>query len=255
MLSPRPAPLPFDLTWTDLEDALPEGAIGDSAVVSHVKRGQHQGGHPSVIVTLYYNAPSGHPGQRTLFCKLNPHDSREAERYRFLTDHGLPVPHLAVCIALDAIGSGHPNHAPATWFNTYRRAVVPYQDLPTALTHGELAPQHLGRTEDGALIMFDLATVGRRPRFADIANLLATLAHLAGKDEKSILGDYLTYLARGSRAPTLDEQTWAELQLARFVQAVEALPWYLSLQQPAELHQHLRTIATDHPATLAQLDP
>ena len=316
MLSPRPAPLPFDLTWTDLEDALLEGAIGDSAVVSHVRRGQHQGGHPSVAMTLSYNTPSGHRGQTTLFFKLNPDDSREAERYRFLTDHGIPVPHLAACVerdseevlgiqflpsigigptdvdeilrsiaalnsltdvpdvigntppglpqaqfeqllrqALDEVGTTHPKHVTTTWLTTYRRAVVLYQDLPTALTHGELAPQHFGTTENGSLVMFDLATVGLRPRFADIANLFATLAHLADRDERSILGDYLTYLARGSSAAILDEQTWAELELTRFVQAVEALPWHLSQQEPAALHQHLKTIASAHLATLAQLHP
>jgi hypothetical protein len=311
----QPTALPFDLTWADLREALPGGTVGGRAVVSHSKRGQHQGGHPSVIMTLSYDAPSGQPCQTTLFFKLNPHDCREAQRYRFLTDREIPVPHLAVCVERDneevlglqflpSIGVGptdvddvlrlvaalnslsdvpdaigntppglpqaqfenlltralgemrgaDPHHVTATWLNTYRRAVVLYENLPTALTHGELAAQQLGRTEDGILVMLDLATVGRRPRFADIANLLATLAHLAGEDERSLFGDYLGYLTAGT-GPTLDDRSWSELQLTRFVQAVEALPWHVSLQQPSELHQHLETIAADHGATLAQLGP
>lgn len=268
-------------------------------------------------MTLSYNTPSGQPHQTTLFFKLNPDDSREAQRYRFLTAHDVAVPHLEVCVeredeevlglqflpsvgtgpadvddvlrlvaslnslthvpagvgstppglprtqfelliarTLERISSAHPDHEAATWFDTYRRAALLYRQLPTALTHGELAPQQLGRTEEGALVMFDLATTGLRPRLADIAQLLTTLAQLAGTDERTILGGYLSHLTRQSRATTpLDEQIWAELRLTRFVQGIEALPWHLNLNEPGELHQQLLTIAADHHAALAQLSP
>lgn len=313
--SPEPAALPFGLTWADLADVLPGGAAGGRAVVSHLKRGRHQGGHPSVIMTLSWESPSG-PRRTTLFFKSNPGDSREASRYRFLTDHRIAVPRLEVCVeragrevlglqflpsigtgpadvddvlglvarlnaltdvpdavgatpaglpqaqferlllpALDEISSSHPDLGATTWLDTYRRALVAYRALPTALTHGELAPQQLGRTEEGTLVMLDLATVGRRPRFTDLANLLATLAQLAGTDEQTVLGHYLAHLARESRAaaPVL-EQAGAELQLTRFVRGVEALPWRLSLGRPDELGQQLRIIVSDHRAVRAQLD-
>ncbi|SDS83446.1 hypothetical protein SAMN04488543_2472 [Friedmanniella luteola] len=311
---PRPAPLPFGLTWADLEDALPGASAGGHAVVSHARRGRHRGGHPSVIMTLSCGAPSGPPRQRTLFFKLNRDGSREAHHHRFLAERGVPVPHLAVCVeraheevlgleflpsvglgpadvddvlrlvaalnaltdvpdavgqpppgrpqaefehllaqTLEQLGPARADRGPASWFTTYRRAAALHRDLPTALTHGELAAQQVGRTAGGRLVMFDLATAGRRPRFADIANLLATAARLSGQDERSVLGDYLRHLSPTGAAATVDDQTWAELRLTRYVQAVEALPWRLGLGRPAELRRHLDAVEADHRAVLAGL--
>lgn len=51
--SPSPSSLPFGLTWETVVGALPDlaGALPDpdgarTAYVSHLKRGDHQGGHP-----------------------------------------------------------------------------------------------------------------------------------------------------------------------------------------------------------------
>ncbi|WP_157973745.1 phosphotransferase [Desertihabitans aurantiacus] len=307
----RPVALPFGLTWADLRAAFEHelGAEG-RAVVSHAKRGRHQGGHPSVILTVSCDPQERHCS-RTLFFKLNRDGSREAQRYRFLTERGVPVPQLVVCVeregeevlglqllpsigigpddveevlrlvatlnsltgvpadigspppglppeefearlseALDELDGVFADHGPSGWLDTYRHAARVYRDLPQALTHGELAPQQLGRTEDGTLVLLDLATLGRRARFADIANLLPTLAELSGRDERLIFADYLRFLADGS-ALALDEQLWDELRLTRFVQAVEALPWHLSLGDDTELDRRLRTIASDVAAVRA----
>ncbi|GAA1430493.1 hypothetical protein GCM10009616_15230 [Microlunatus lacustris] len=313
--APREAPLPFGLTWADLGRGLPGAAAGGRAAVSHVKRGQHQGGHPSVILTLSYDAADGQPRRQTVFFKMNPHESREARRHQFLADRGIPVPQLVVCVergceevlgleflpsvglgpgdvdevlrlvaalnsttdvpeaiartppglpqaqfehvlgqALDEISAVHPDLGAPTWLDTYRRAAVRYRDLPTALTHGELAAQHVGRTESGRLVILDLATAGRRPRLADLANLLTPSTALAGLTERSVLRDYLRHLSPTSRLTGPEDQAWAELQLTRFVQAVEALPWRLGLRRPAELRRHLHQIASDQPAVLDQVD-
>ena len=315
--SPRPAPLPFGLTWPDLEDVLPGAApVGGRAVVSHSKRGPYQGGHPSTTMTLSHQAGAGPPRQQTLFFKQNPDGSREAARHRVLAERGIPVPRLAVCVerereevlglellpsvglgpgdvdevlrlvaalnaltdlpdgvvgnppglpqdefedllgrALDEVAASHPDLAPRPWLDTYRRALALQRDLPTALTHGELAAQQLGRTEDGRLVVLDLATVGRRPRLADVANLLATLAHLSGRAERSVLRDYQVLLSSAGGPTVPEDRAWAELQLTRFVQGVEALPWRLGLGQSADLRQHLRQIAADRRAVLEQPRP
>ncbi len=307
--------LPFGLTWADLSGVLEPQPVEDGCViVSHVTRGRHQGGHPSVIVTLSYEASGGEVAERTLFFKLNPDASREAPRYRFLADHGVPVPQLVVCVerpgdevlglqflpsiglypadvddvhgltaalnsrtevpagigrtppglpqaqfegrlskVLAGLDRRHPEHEAATWFDIYRRAAVAYRGLPKALTHGELAAQQLGRTRDGTLVVFDLATVGLRARFADIANLLPTLTKLSGRDERSLFEDYLGHLAEGHEA-LLGEQVWPELRLTRFTQAMEALPWHLGVDEgePA-LDQRLQAMAADAEAVQTAL--
>lgn len=312
--SPRPGPLPFGLTWSDLADVLPTGAVRRQAAVSHLKRGEHQGGHPSVITTLSYEAPGGHPGRTTLFFKRNPHESREADRHRFLARRGVPVPRLAVCVereheevlgleflptigvgradvddllrltaalnavtdvppaiartrpgqpqdaferllagALDRVGALHAEHAGAPWLDTYRRALPVHRGLPRALTHGELTVQQVGRTEDGTLVVFDLATLAERPRFADIANLSAVPGLAATPADRALFLAYLGHLSGAARVPSSVEDAWSELQLTRFVQAVEALPWHLGLGSRAELRDRLRTVAADHRAVVGLL--
>ncbi len=155
--------------------------------------------------------------------------------------------------ALDEISAVWPECRPGAWLEAYREAARIYLTLPQALTHGELAAQQVGRTEDGRLVLFDLATVGSRARLADIANLLETLVQVSGQDEQTVLGHYLHHLssASGSTGPT--DQWWAELRLTRFVQELEALPWRVSLNRPAELRHHIQTIAADYPAVLDQI--
>ncbi|GAA1843584.1 hypothetical protein ACFFOM_04080 [Microlunatus capsulatus] len=312
--SPRPGPLPFGLTWSDLVDVLPAGAVRRRAAESHVKRGEHQGGHPSVITTLSYEAPAGHPRRTTLFFKRNPHEAREGERHRFLARRGVPVPRLAVCVereheevlglellptigvaradvddllrltaalnavtdvppaiartrpgqpqdtferllarALDRVGALHAEHAGAPWLDTYRRALPVHRGLPRALTHGELAVQQVGRTEDGMLVVLDLATLAERARFADIANLLAAPGLTAAPTDRALFVAYLGHLAGPGRVPSPVEDAWTELQLTRFVQGVEALPWHVGPGRDAELRERLRTLAADHRAVLGLL--
>jgi len=300
--------LPFDLTWDDLAIALPDITGRGTARVSHLKRGTHQGGHPSAIMTLSYVGKGGQSHDRTLFFKHGPDDSREADCYRFLIERGLAVPDMAVSVdrsdgevlgleflpsigigpvvvddvlqlvatlnsltdapavvttlppgmpqpafeqvlaaALVKIDHSWPELEPAGWLGRYREAIRDYAKLPRALTHGELAPQQIGRTEGDRLVMFDLATVGERPRFADLATLLPVLSRLAGEDTLSILNRYLRQLAEGGQTCTT-ERAWAELRLTRFVQGVEALPWQIDLNETADLQHHVVTIADDFAA-------
>jgi len=236
-----PVTLPFGMTWEDLASALPGFVGGGTASVSHLKRGRHQGGQSSVILTLTYVGRGGRSRERTVFFKQNPDESREGETYRYLTGRGLSVPDLLICLDqaddevlglefLPSIGlqSGDvddllrlvaalnslsevpatvattrrgmpqsefeqlleaaarniartwPEHRPERWVDLYREAAPAYGDLQRALTHGELAAQQVGRTQDGRLVMFDLATVGERARFADVANVLQVLVRALG---------------------------------------------------------------------------
>lgn len=48
------------------------------------------------------------------------------------------------------------------------------------------------------------------------------------------------------------EQAWAELRLTSFVQELEALPWRTGPNDPADLHQHIVTIAADYRLSAAR---
>ncbi len=311
--SAEPEPLPFGMTWGDLATALPGFAGGGIASVSHLKQGRHQGGQPSVILTLTYVGRDGRSRERTVFVKQNPDDCREAETYRYLTGR-LPVPDLLLCLdrahnevlglefvpsiglesgdvddllhlvaalnsltkvpatiaatrpgmapsefellleaATEHVGRAWPELRPDLWVGLYREAVRVCGDLPRALTHGELAAQQVGRTQDGRLVLFDWATVGERARLADFANVLQLLASLSGQDGHSLLSQYLRHLSAAGGTICSLERAWAELRLTRFVGELEALPWRIGLDDSADLHHHLLTIATDCQAVLSQL--
>jgi len=131
------------------------------------------------------------------------------------------------------------------WLDTYRTAQPRYAALPQALTHGELALQQLGTTADGRLVIFDLATLGVRPRLSDIANVLATLGRVSGRSEHDLLDSYLDQLVAASGAELAADAVWPEFLLTRFVQELEALPWRLTLGDDVDLHQHVMTISED----------
>ena len=312
--SPTPVPLPFEITWADVAGALPGFTGGGIARVSHVRRGMHQGGRPSVIMTLSYVGQGGRRCERTVFFKRNQDGAREAETYRYLAGRGFSVSDLLICLdradhevmgleflpsiglqpsdlddvlqlvaalnsiddapatiattpvgmaqaefeellgaAAEDVARGWPEHRPDLWVDLYRRAVHVHGQLPRALTHGELAAQQVGRTRDGRLVVFDLATVGERPRFADLANVLQLLVRLSGVDERSVLSQYLRHLSAVGGPRCSVEQALGELRLTRFVQELEALPWRTSLNDPADLHQHVVTIAADYLIVRSQL--
>lgn len=265
-----------------------------------------------MIMTLHCEAPdSNAPGrtasEQTVFFKLNADDTREAAQYRFLSNVGVPVPTLLLCVerphqevlgleflptigiepdhasdlldlvarlnavrlgpekpigdlptgtpqgefeqqlasAIDRVSTLLPDVDVSDWLTTYRRVLPQYARLPQALTHGELAVQQIGRTTTGRLVIFDLATLGRRPRFADVANLLAPLSLLSCRSEHDLLVDYLDALAvhSGARIPVRD--AWPELRLTRYVQEIEALPWQLSLDDGDDLRRHVMIISEE----------
>jgi hypothetical protein len=84
------------------------------------------------------------------------------------------------------------------------------------LTHGELAFQQVGWTGN-RLVVFDLATLGARARFFDIANVLADLVDLTHRDEDDLFGIFL------GRKPTRRDRR--ELLLTRASIGFAGLPW------------------------------
>jgi hypothetical protein len=306
--------LPYGLTWDDVAGGLPDFVGNGTAHLTHRKRGRHQGGHESVIVTLGYDAVDGSRRHRTLFLKRNPDEAREAAAYRFLTGRGIAVPELILCSenedeevlgleflpsigieagdvddllrlvatlnavqgvpravgalrpgrpqaefeellahALNQIAGGWPEGRSTTWLQLYRKAARACLTLPQALTHGELAAQQVGRTESGRLVLFDLATAGERPRFADLANVLQALSDLSGDDQRSLVSHYLRHLSEAGGTTCAMEQAWPELMLTRFVQELEALPWRTRLDEADDLQRHVATIVADYPSVLAQI--
>lgn len=101
----QPCPLPYDLTWQELSLALPDFEHSQSAqaqaFLSHQKQGLN-GGDNSCILTLHYPinmAGVSSTRSQTVFIK-HTHDplKAEAEKYRFLSAHGIPVPHLLAAL-------------------------------------------------------------------------------------------------------------------------------------------------------------
>lgn len=84
------------------------------------------------------------------------------------------------------------------------------------------------RAQRGArrqLVMLDLATLSLRARFADIANLLPSLALGTGRSQAALFDRYLhNYYAH---APSDLERVAAmrELRLTRIVEGCWSLPW------------------------------
>ena len=155
--------------------------------------------------------------------------------------------------ALDALRSSHPSVRPCAWFQAYEAARDAAASMPVALNHGELYFQHVGWSVGGgrrALVPVDLATMGVRPRFGDIANVLGPLAAEAGRRELDVFADYLGFLAPSvGRVPNL-AAAYREVRQIRVVGHVEALPWLLrsagrSGAGRARLHRHVAAIGRD----------
>nr|WP_239579208.1 phosphotransferase [Microlunatus panaciterrae] len=278
------------MTWTDVASCLPGFTSGGSAWLTYTKQGLHQGGPGNALLTLRYRDAHDHPQQRTLFVKeiRDPH-LREAARYPYLADRGVPVARLLATVdhadaevimleflptigigrdeaddmltlaamlnaltdipqelfitqpgmpqdefdtlvaeALARLTDSYPAVQPTGWLDAYRRAVESYHGLPRALTHGEFAPQQLGRTHGGQLVLFDLATAAERPRFADVANVLRPLSGYTGRSEPDLFATYL-HLLEISGGKKLDvPSAWPELLLTRLVVMFESLPWLTS---------------------------
>jgi len=311
-LSPLPVParsvsLPYQLTWADLAPCLPSYGGPGSAWTTYSKRGRHQGSDRNTIVTLHYRDTDGEPRQRTLFVKeIADRSSREAARYRYLSEHGVPVARLLATVdraesevivleflptigidpgdadellaaagklnavtdapaevftarpgmdqasfdavvldALTRLQLSFPVVEPARWATSYRRGADAYRELPRTLTHGELAPQQVGRTPEGALVLFDLETAAERPRFADVANVLRTLALHTGRAEPELFATYLQHLRQAGGGALDPGKVWAELLTTRLVVMVEALPWLVTLEGDSRSAACVQTISDD----------
>ena len=139
---------------------------------------------------------------------------------------------------------------PGTWLGAYLQTKDRCAELPTALTHGELSFQQVGRRSDGTLVVFDLATVAVRPRFFDIAGILTTLAERTGVAERALLADHLRALeANGAEAPQIDDAL-TELRVVRANRAFESLPWLVRSHADPEigfelLHQQVTALDDD----------
>lgn len=148
---------------------------------------------------------------------------------QFVLPAGMPGSEFAARVkaALESLAA-HPavlvEVDPESWYAAYRRAVRAVAALPTALNHGELYLQQVGRSH-GRLVMFDLETMGLRPRFTDIATTLAGLAAYSGREERDLLARYLEAVRHLTGVAHDEDDVWNEVRLVRIVDAHQGLPW------------------------------
>jgi hypothetical protein len=88
----------------------------------------------------------------------------------------------------------------------------------------ELAPQQVGQRENGRLVMLDLATVGHRSRFADLAKLLQRLSHFSGEDRLSLGNRYLRHPPDAGGSTCALKQARPELELTRSCRSPKLYP-------------------------------
>ena len=98
----EPCELPYGLAWEDLQAILPnfdpEERSSAQAFVSHDKQGI-SGGENSCILRLQYSIGKGRLGSETVFVKQSIDTlKREAQKYQFLEERGIPVPRLLAVI-------------------------------------------------------------------------------------------------------------------------------------------------------------
>lgn len=129
----------------------------------------------------------------------------------------------------------------------YARAKRWAAAMPTAVTHGEMYFHQVGRRREGSLRMFDLATVGVRPRFSDLCSLVSGIARECALDEIDVIAGYLAQLAlAGAPEPSVHEGL-RELRRLRVLSCCQSLPWLVrSLDDP---HLGLEAVA-DKVATM-----
>jgi hypothetical protein len=135
---------------------------------------------------------------------------------------------------------------PDRWFAAYRRAAESVATLPVALNHGELYFQQVGwSVADGMrrLVMFDLETMGLRPRFHDIATVLAGTATYAGREQRALFASYLDALASLTGVMIDETQAWNEMRLVRTVIGYQGLPWRIEMLGHPDLTETLADIA------------
>ena len=154
--------------------------------------------------------------------------------------HGLPdagvdarVKAALTKILLESPSTG----AAERWFQGYQRARDALAAMPRALTHGELYFQQVGwaaRNGTHTLVVFDLATLARRPRFSDIGNILPLLAQESGERELQLFETYLESLHQFTGRQVPVRQAARELRLMRVVDICAALPWLLEAVEHGE---------------------
>lgn len=111
------------------------------------------------------------------------------------------------------------------WLALYRTAKGWAARMPTAVTHGEMYFQQVGRAGSGPLVIFDLATVGVRPRFADLASVFRGLA-ARGREEHHLMTLYLEALDNNRDIePSAVQEAIDELRRLRILGAFQSLPW------------------------------
>lgn len=152
---------------------------------------------------------------------------------------------------LEVAGMGHERDVRVeAWLAAYSAAKRRAASMPRALTHGEFYFQQVGRRHGGPLVLFDLATLGPRPRFSDMSNVLSSLAAGTGTAESDVFHKYLRELsARGVAVPPADE-AFLELRWLRVLTGFESLPWLTSnYNEPelglAHLEEHVATLERD----------
>ena len=124
-----------------------------------------------------------------------------------------------------------------SWMAAYHRADAAAARMPQALSHGELYFQQVGRRERGRLVVFDLATVGRRPRFWDVAGVVAPIASGLAEPEATTFDRYLDVLvALGATGPDADaDEAFLEMRWLRALRSFQALPWVVGSRDDPEL--------------------
>lgn len=138
----------------------------------------------------------------------------------FLPPPGRPETEFGARISAALQQAGAPD--PQRWFSAYGLLGERVRSLPTALNHGELYFQQVGWS-GRQLVLFDLETVAWRPRFTDVAGVIAPLAQRTGRSEAELFGAYLRALSSG-----VDEsRAYRELLVVRAVSAFWSLPWRL----------------------------
>ncbi|MGH3488094.1 MAG: phosphotransferase [Actinopolymorphaceae bacterium] len=135
---------------------------------------------------------------------------------------------------------------PDRWFAAYRRAAESVATLPVAPNHGELYFQQVGwSVVDGRprLVVFDLETMGLRPRFHDIATVLAGTATYTCRAQRALFASYLDALASLTGVRIDETQAWNEMRLVRTVIAYQGLPWRIEMLGHPDLTETLADIA------------
>ena len=122
---------------------------------------------------------------------------------------------------------------PGRWFGQYQAAEARVRELPTALNHGELAPQQLGRTAaaaGGRLVPLDLETMALLPRWTDVAAVVHDLSRHSGRTQQDLLGVYLREDERLTGERIEPDVAWTEVVRTKVVTGVQALPWLMSMR-------------------------